>query len=117
MTGSTNMWDDSRTDTGTHITSLLNGGRPQTPSGLSVTNPDEGGPVAGGSAMGESRKEPLPRMRPVNFVQHQDAGAVEPTTIEEAELIELPPSYADVRRGSIVTDTQPPSPPAPAPEQ
>ena len=100
LTASSNTWGDSRTDTGTRITSLLDSGRSQAPTIFSVVNPDGGGPVADGSGWRESRKQPPPRERPVNFLQHQDAGTVEPIVHEEAELVELPPSYADVGMGS-----------------
>jgi len=113
LTASSNTWDDSRTDTGTHVTSLVDSGPPQALAGFSVMNADGGGPVAAGSGTGwrESRKAPPPRARQVNFLQHQDAGAVEPTVHEEAELVELPPSYSDVRK--TVMDS-PPSAPAAA---
>ena len=109
LTASSNTWEDSRTDTGSHVTSLVDGGRPQAPAGFSVINPDGGGPVVGGSGWRESRKQPPPRARPVNFLQHQDAGTVEPTVHEEAELVELPPSYADV--GKSLMGSPPPAPP------
>ena len=103
-----NTWGDSRTDTGTQAT-LSDGGRPHAPARFSVINPDGGGPVVGGSGWRESRKQPPPRARPVNFLQHQDAGTAEPTVHEEAELVELPPSYADV--GKSLTGSPPPAPP------
>jgi len=102
LTDSTNTWDDSRTDTGTRVTSLLDPSRrSQASIGFSVANPDGGGPVANASGLRESRKQPPPRMRPVNFLQHQDAGAVGPGVHEETELVELPPSYANVGRGDM----------------
>ena len=111
LTGSSTTWDDSRTDTGTHVTSLLDpSGRSQASTGFSVANPDGGVPAAKASGLRESRKEPPPRMRPVNFLQHQDAGAVGPDVHEEAELVELPPSYADV--GRSVAGSPPPPPAA-----
>lgn len=58
---------------------------------------------------GGSRKQPLPRARPVNFLLHQDAGMAEPAAHEEAELIELPPSYADVGRSSIASSPRGPA--------
>ena len=82
---------------------------PQAPAGFSMINPDGGGPVVGGSWWRESRKQPPPRARPVTFLQHQDAGTVEPTVHEEAELVELPPSYADV--GKSLMGSPPPAPP------
>jgi hypothetical protein len=116
LTDSSNTWDDSRTDSNTHITSLLDGTRSPTPTsaGFSVMNPDGGHAVRNGGGSG-SRKEAPPRIRPVNFVQHRDAGTVEPTVHEEAELIELPPSYADVGRNATAADIAPPPQPPPAP--
>jgi len=105
LTDSTSIWDESRTETGTHVTSLLDNGQTRTPAGLSLANPDVGGPVVGGNY---SRKQPPPRARPVNFLQHQDAGVAGPAVHEEAELVELPPSYADVRN----TMASPPRAPA-----
>ena len=96
-------WDDSHTDAGSRAPSLLDS---RTSAGLSVTNPDGGGLVVGGG----SRKQPIPRARPVNFLLHQDAGVAEPAVRDEAELIELPPSYADVGRNSLTSP--PPGPTA-----
>lgn len=53
---------------------------------------------------GSSRKSPAgpPQLRPVNFVQHEDAGEIpEPSGSaqhDEPETIELPPSYTNIRR-------------------
>ena len=99
---STSIWDDSHTETGSHAPSLL---ELRTSAGLSVTNPDGGGPVVSGG----SRKQPLPRARPVNFVLHQDAGVAGPAVHDEAELVELPPSYADVGRNSVASPPQGPT--------
>ena len=87
LTASSNTWGDSRTDTGTHITSQVDGGRPQAHAGFSVINPDGGGPVVGGSGWRESRKQPPPRAQSFPFLQHQDAGT--------AGVVELPPSYVE----------------------
>jgi hypothetical protein len=102
---SASIWDDSHTETGTHVTSLHDSGQSRMPAGLSVMNPDGAAPVVSGS----SRKQPLPRARPVNFLMHQDAGMAEPAAHEEAELIELPPSYADVGRSSIASSPRAPA--------
>ena len=104
---STSIWDDSHTDTGSHDSVHS---RP--PAGFSVTNPEAGGPVVGGG----SRKQPLPRARPVNFLMHQDAGVAGPAANEGAELIELPPSYADVGRNSLTSPPGGPTTSAPPPQ-
>lgn len=42
-------------------------------------------------------------LRPVNIVQHEDAGSLAtggPTVTQTDEVVELPPSYQDVRRNS-----------------
>ena len=65
-----------------------------------------------GQSMGTStymRKSPLPPVfRPVNIVQHEDAG---PGDDEPAETIELPPAYTNIKSSSVqrLQDTVPPS--------
>ncbi|KAI0349209.1 hypothetical protein OH77DRAFT_1507547 [Trametes cingulata] len=58
--------------------------------------------VAGSSAPSTStRKSPVPpSFRPVNIIQHDDAGppTVPPPPPEEPETIELPPAYTNIRR-------------------
>ena len=52
------------------------------------------------SAMGtsSSRKSPAPPvMRPVNIIQHEDAGLPPPAGEEEPETVELPPAYTNIR--------------------
>ena len=45
-----------------------------------------------------SRKGPAPVLRPVNIIQHEDAGTpIEPDETE-AETVELPPAYTHIRR-------------------
>ncbi|KAL5522641.1 hypothetical protein ACEPAG_8659 [Sanghuangporus baumii] len=70
--------------TGTEGEFLMRPGTPQT---------------AATSAAGTSvsRKGPAPVLRPVNIIQHEDAG----TTIgddQEPETVELPPAYTNIRR-------------------
>jgi hypothetical protein len=44
-----------------------------------------------------SRKSPMPpSLRPVNIIQHDDAGTV--ADDNEAETVELPPAYTNIRR-------------------
>ncbi|KAF9057529.1 hypothetical protein BJ165DRAFT_1397783 [Panaeolus papilionaceus] len=63
---------------------------------------------AGGSSMGASntRKGGMRPMRPINIIQHDDAGPSEATPAEgEVETIELPPAYTAV--GKSKTQTNP----------
>ncbi|EKM58123.1 uncharacterized protein PHACADRAFT_139783 [Phanerochaete carnosa HHB-10118-sp] len=56
------------------------------------------------------RKSPAPpSFRPVNIVQHEDAGPRADMEEPEPETIELPPAYTNIR------PTAPPSPPPPPP--
>ncbi|VDB88919.1 unnamed protein product [Peniophora sp. CBMAI 1063] len=59
--------------------------RPGTPGGMTdVTS--------------SSRKTAMPRMRPVNIVQHEDAGpSAAPAAEEQPETVELPPAYTNLR--------------------
>ena len=54
--------------------------------------------AAGGSTTSSNRKGAPPRLRPVNIVQHEDAGPP-----EDAEMIELPPAYTMVGKGATST--------------
>ncbi|KAI0918602.1 hypothetical protein AcV5_002549 [Taiwanofungus camphoratus] len=56
-----------------------------------------------------TRKTPAPpSLRPVNIVQHEDAGPPEQDAQQEPETIELPPAYTNIRKTSSSL-----SPPAP----
>jgi hypothetical protein len=46
------------------------------------------------------RKGPIRQMRPVNVIQHDDAGPSEtaPLAEEESETVELPPAYTNIRK-------------------
>lgn len=56
-----------------------------------------GAPTATSSASG--RKGPLRQMRPVNIIQHDDAGPSEaPPPADDVETVELPPAYTNIRR-------------------
>lgn len=72
--------------------------------------------AAGSTTTSTSRKGAPPRMRPVNIVQHEDAGP--PPGVgdkeDEAETIELPPAYtavqsAALRNGAAPDANQPPA--------
>jgi hypothetical protein len=58
-----------------------------------------GAPGGPGSVAGSStgRKGPMRQMRPVNIIQHDDAGPSEPAAAEEVETVELPPAYTNIR--------------------
>lgn len=69
------------------ISSSTVGGRPGTPSTS----------AGAGSSTVMSRKSGVPpSMRPVNIVQHDDAGMA-PKAEEEPETVELPPAYTNIR--------------------
>lgn len=79
--------------------------RPQTPA--SMTN-----------ATTTTRKTATPApLRPVNIIQHDDAGPSEAGDDQEPETIELPPAYTNIRSAqgppdtaSAPTDTSTPAP-------
>ncbi|OBZ67574.1 hypothetical protein A0H81_12403 [Grifola frondosa] len=65
--------------------------------GLRATTPD-----ASASTSISARKSPVPpSFRPVNIIQHDDAGPPVQSQ-EEPETIELPPAYTNIRRGPQV---------------
>ena len=52
-------------------------------------------------SIASTRKSPMPRqMRPVNIIQHEDAGPSEGAEPEQPETIELPPAYIHIRKTS-----------------
>ncbi|KAH9171382.1 hypothetical protein EDB89DRAFT_2243560 [Lactarius sanguifluus] len=70
--------------------------RPQTPGSMNT-------------ATTHTRKSALPpQLRPVNIIQHDDAGPSEaPTSADEPETIELPPAYTNIRSAQRPPDTAP----------
>lgn len=59
---------------------------------------DTSGPYGGTSTNG-GRKGPMRQLRPVNVIQHDDAGPSEPLVAdEEPETVELPPAYTNIRK-------------------
>ena len=55
-------------------------------------------PDGGAAPTGSNRKSPLPpSLRPVNIIQHEDAGPSRVTVGEEPETVELPPAYTNIR--------------------
>ena len=71
--------------------------RPGTPAGMTdITS--------------SSRKTAMPRMRPVNIVQHEDAGPSGPPAAEEQpETVELPPAYTNLRTAPAASSSVPPA--------
>ncbi|KIJ15865.1 hypothetical protein PAXINDRAFT_76738 [Paxillus involutus ATCC 200175] len=58
-----------------------------------------GAPSGSMTGLTSSRKSPMPRqLRPVNIIQHEDAGLSNPEDGEQAETIELPPAYTNIRK-------------------
>ncbi|KAG6918356.1 hypothetical protein DXG01_015005 [Tephrocybe rancida] len=55
---------------------------------------------AGSTTTGSGRKGPLRQMRPINVIQHDDAGPSEAPkpAEEEVETVELPPAYTNIRQ-------------------
>jgi len=53
---------------------------------------------AGSSTTGGGRKGPMRQMRPVNIIQHDDAGPRESPKDTEVETVELPPAYTNIRQ-------------------
>ncbi|KAG6336390.1 hypothetical protein ID866_2710 [Astraeus odoratus] len=52
-------------------------------------------------SMASSRKSPMPRqLRPVNIIQHEDAGPQEDADASQPETIELPPAYTNIRKAT-----------------
>ncbi|KAH8987813.1 hypothetical protein EDB92DRAFT_1801048 [Lactarius akahatsu] len=79
---------------------------------LSMTTADIPRPQTPGSmntATSHTRKSALPpQLRPVNIIQHDDAGPSEvPTSAGEPETIELPPAYTNIRSAQRPPDTTP----------
>ncbi|KAH9003378.1 hypothetical protein EDB86DRAFT_3217636 [Lactarius hatsudake] len=79
---------------------------------LSMTTADIPRPQTPGSmntATTHTRKSALPpQLRPVNIIQHDDAGPSEaPTSAGEPETIELPPAYTNIRSAQRPPDTTP----------
>lgn len=52
-----------------------------------------------GTSTGISRKSPIPSpLRPINVIQHEDAGPSLPADNLEPETVELPPAYTNIRK-------------------
>jgi hypothetical protein len=64
------------------------------------------------------KSAPMRQMRPVNVIQHADAGPSVAPAEEEPETVELPPAYTNIRKDltpeSVPTHSAPEQPPATA---
>ena len=75
--------------------------RSERPSSQSLTYLPDPQRVASpdGTSTGISRKSPMPSpLRPVNVIQHEDAGPSLPPDNAEPETVELPPAYTNIRK-------------------
>ncbi|KAG1736085.1 uncharacterized protein EDB91DRAFT_535270 [Suillus paluster] len=72
-------------------------------SDLRSLTPDYEMGIAGGTTIPSSsrRKSPMPmQLRPVNIIQHDDAGVADEQAEGEPETVELPPAYTNIRKTS-----------------
>ncbi|KAG5340365.1 hypothetical protein E4T56_gene11564 [Termitomyces sp. T112] len=61
--------------------------------------PDILSSYGGGSTTTNGRKGQLRQMRPINIIQHDDAGpSMPPRPDDEVETVELPPAYTNIRQ-------------------
>ncbi|KAJ3555239.1 hypothetical protein NM688_g2686 [Phlebia brevispora] len=105
--------------TGDPETAMASGMRPSIDHRLSQysTTTGEGAglptrPVTPSQASTYMRKSPAPpSFRPVNIIQHDDAGPSEYMSQLEPETIELPPAYTNIRR-DLTPHEPPPAPQA-----
>ncbi|TFK38182.1 hypothetical protein BDQ12DRAFT_124054 [Crucibulum laeve] len=82
------------------------GGRPMSQSRTSFSRsgtPDLLGGGATSSTSGGARKGGMKQLRPVNIIQHDDAGPSVAPKAEEAETIELPPAYTNIKKEPTIT--------------
>ncbi|KAI0064397.1 hypothetical protein BV25DRAFT_317474 [Artomyces pyxidatus] len=72
--------------------------RPLSGSSASFMRPNTPGQRSMTSLSTNTRKSGMPpQLRPVNFIQHDDAGPSVPAETQEPETIELPPAYNNLR--------------------
>lgn len=63
------------------------------------TTPDYEMGITGGTIPSSSRKSPTPRqLRPINIIQHDDAGAADEQAEGQPDTVELPPAYTNIRK-------------------
>jgi hypothetical protein len=88
--------DDGRTSDGRPLSGYTTTSRTGTPDLLGFGSAG----VTGSTTSSGGRKGPLRQMRPVNVIQHDDAGPSEnvPLAEEEPETVELPPAYTNIKK-------------------
>ncbi|KAG2156797.1 uncharacterized protein EDB93DRAFT_1200684 [Suillus bovinus] len=69
-------------------------------SDMRSATPDYEMGITGGSTVPSgSRKSPTPRqLRPINIIQHDDAGAADEQAGGQPDTVELPPAYTNIRK-------------------
>lgn len=69
-------------------------------SDMRSATPDYEMGITGGTTIpSSSRKSPMPRqLRPVNIIQHDDAGAADEQADAQLDTVELPPAYTNIRK-------------------
>jgi hypothetical protein len=89
--------DDGRTSDGRPMSGYTSTSRSGTPDLLGFGLGSAG---AGSTTSSGGRKGALRQMRPVNVIQHDDAGPSMPLAQEdeETETVELPPAYTNLRK-------------------
>ncbi|KAF8239486.1 hypothetical protein L208DRAFT_1237100 [Tricholoma matsutake] len=88
--------DDGRTSDGRPLSGYTSMSRSETPDLLGFGLGSAG---VGSSTSSGGRKGPIRQMRPVNVIQHDDAGPNENAPLsEEPETVELPPAYTNIRK-------------------
>lgn len=73
--------------------------RPVSQSLTYLSDPQRVASPDGTSTGLSSRKSPIPpSLRPINVIQHEDAGPSLPADNQEPETVELPPAYTNIRQ-------------------
>ncbi|KAG1862029.1 hypothetical protein DFJ58DRAFT_776015 [Suillus subalutaceus] len=69
-------------------------------SDMRSATPDYEMGITGGTTIpNSSRKSPMPRqLRPVNIIQHDDAGTADEQAEGQPDTVELPPAYTNIRK-------------------
>lgn len=69
-------------------------------SDMRSATPDYEMGITGGTTIpNSSRKSPMPRqLRPINIIQHDDAGAAGEQAEGQPDTVELPPAYTNIRK-------------------
>jgi hypothetical protein len=98
----THTEDDGRTSEGRPLSGYTSTSRSGTPDllGFGLGSAGVGGNSSSAGTSSVGRKGQMRNMRPVNVIQHDDAGPSEnaPLTEEEPDTVELPPAYTNIRK-------------------